>query len=238
MKRYSLNMQAGVPIELDHPGRFFTLLESVAPVNVSLQRAGKQAELLESITAGFWADFEDEPFTRVRIISPGPQTVSFLVSMVRTGVSNMESGLPTIVAETGVNPVVAFSGQPGWVSGDPAGLAASAQVNAIFDLGPHWDRYGLVAVTVNPAGPSSGFSAVQASGADTPSNYDHRRAMAYAFQGSGQARMFAAFNTASAAGQVFLRPNGRFFTVNGTNADAANAMGANAKFTLAAYPHN
>lgn len=140
--------------------------------------------------------------------------------------------------ETGVNPVTPGGSVPGWVSGDPAGLAASAQVHAIFDLGPHWERYGLVAVTVNPTVPSSGFSAVQASGADTPSNYDARRALAHAFQSGGQSRMFVAFTTGAGAGQVFLRPNGRFFTVNATNADATNAMGANAKFTLAAYPHS
>lgn len=236
MKRYSLQMQAGVPVELDHPGRFFTLLESVAPVTVSLQRAGKQAELLQSITAGFWADFEDEPFTRVRIISPGAQTVSFLVSMVRTGVSNMESGLPTIVAETGVNPVVAFSGQPGWVSGDPLGLSPSAVVTAVFDLGPHWDRYGIAGVTVVPAGASSGFISVQASGSVDASGWKSNRALGNAFN-TGSARAFLSFPTNAGAGYFMVRPNDRFLSIMATNGDAANAMGG-AKFTVSAYPHS
>lgn len=85
MKRYSLQMQAGVPVDLDHPGRFFTLLACVVPIEVSLQQGSLRAEVLEGITPGIWADFGDTPFTRVRVVSPVTQTVSFILSMIRTG---------------------------------------------------------------------------------------------------------------------------------------------------------
>ncbi|EGK72461.1 hypothetical protein METUNv1_01226 [Methyloversatilis universalis FAM5] len=236
MKRYSLQMQAGVPVELDHPGRFFTLLESVAPVTVSLQRAGKQAELLESITAGFWADFEDDPFTRVRIISPGPQTVSFLVSMVRTGVADMESGLPTITAASGTNPVVAGDAMPGWVSGDIANLAPSAGVTVIFDLGPHWDRYGVVSVSVFPQAPSSGLNAVQIYSGPNASTSSIRR-LQHAF-GSNWGSTFSNMASANGTNQTHVRPTGRYVMVYAVNADAANALGASSSVIIAAYPHS
>lgn len=239
MRKYKESFAAGATLQFEHPGGFFRVLRTAFPINVEFVRDFRPVDRADGIDSGMWYE-PVQDFDSVRITNAGPRAadIEFLISRGRAGIEAPEVGLPTIIMETGVNPVTPGGLVPGWVSGDPAGLAASAQVNAIFDLGPHWDRYGLVAVTVNPAGPSSGFSAVQASGADTPSNYDNRRAMAYAFQGSGQSRMFATFNTVAAAGQVFLRPNGRFFTVNGTNADAANAMGAGAKFTVAAYPHS
>ncbi|MGL6080098.1 hypothetical protein [Methyloversatilis discipulorum] len=85
MKRYSLRLQAGVPVEFDHPGRFFTLLNAISPVDVALQRVGHQAEVMEGMTAGLWADFGDEHFSRIRIVSQIDQHVAFLVSMVRSG---------------------------------------------------------------------------------------------------------------------------------------------------------
>lgn len=85
MKRYSLQMVAGQPVEFDHPGRFFTLLSCVSPIEVSLQQGGLRAEVLEGVTPGIWADFGDAPFTRVRVVSPITQTVSFMLSMIRTG---------------------------------------------------------------------------------------------------------------------------------------------------------
>jgi hypothetical protein len=85
MKRYSIPMLAGVPVEIDHPGRFFTLLGCITPVDVSLQAAALRTEVLESILPGIWCDFGEAPFSRIRVVSPVDQTVTFLVSMVRSG---------------------------------------------------------------------------------------------------------------------------------------------------------
>ena len=120
MKRYAIPMLAGVPVELDHPGRIFTLQGCVTPVNVSLQAAALRTEILEQLTPGFWADFEEKPFTRIRIESPVDQLVTFIVSNVKCG---WDVPTPSQLIQTT----------------DLTGVAASATVGAQWvDLGEEW----------------------------------------------------------------------------------------------------
>lgn len=140
---------------------------------------------------------------------------------------------PVLVMQTD-GAQVAGGGAAGWVSGSPANLAASASVSIVFDLGPDWDQYGVAAVGVLPMGPSSGFASVQAMGSDTGVANPARRLKDMAV--SGSANSSYAVSTGSNGHTFHVRPFGRYIVVSVTNADAANAIGAAAKVSMAAYP--
>ena len=141
---------------------------------------------------------------------------------------------PVLVMETGLN-AVAGGDVPGWVSGSPANLAASGNFSAVFDLGPDWDQYSVLYLAILPQAPSSGLASVLATGSDTPSPNLNRRLQVVGATTVGS--LFAAsLLSANGAQGAFVRPMGRYVAVNGTNADASNALGAGAKVTLAAYP--
>lgn len=145
--------------------------------------------------------------------------------------------VPVIVAETGLRSVVAGNGLPGWVSGNPANLAASASVTCVFDLGADWDQYTELQVSVKCHLPSSGFTKVNVVGSDTP-----------ALSGSGVRRcrssqdsavggtLYESVSSAVAALQYNVRPWGRYVSVLLTNGDAVNAAGALSAVAIAAYP--
>lgn len=141
---------------------------------------------------------------------------------------------PVLLMETGVNAVTALGTKPGWVSGDVASLAASASINCIFDLGPDFDQYVAVAIKVNPAGPSSGLSAVQVFGSDTAGVNANRRFKD--ISQPGPATINAAITVATGCSELWVRPHGRIVVVSVTNADGVNALGAGSKISLSAYP--
>ncbi|PZU51896.1 MAG: hypothetical protein DI561_15085 [Thauera sp.] len=150
MKRYAIQMLAGVPVELDHPGRIFTLQGCVTPVNVSLQAAALRTEILEQLTPGFWADFEEKPFTRIRIESPVDQLVTFIVSNMKCG---WAVPMPSQLLQTT----------------DLTGTAASATVSSQWvDLGDEWASCILYAQFYGTA--SAGQSLAIDSAADSVGN--------------------------------------------------------------------
>jgi hypothetical protein len=119
VKRYSVRVTAGVPFEIDYPGRFFTLLGCITPVDVALQSGAQQAEVMEQVVAGIWCEM-DATFTRVRIVSPTDQDVVFMVSMIRAGWAPPPASCTRIDI-------------------DIAGLAASATYTSSWiDLGDNW----------------------------------------------------------------------------------------------------
>lgn len=142
---------------------------------------------------------------------------------------------PVLVMETDANPVPGGAG-PGWVTGSPASMAASATVAVLFDLGADWDQYATVQVTLRPLGPSSGFSGVSFSGRDTPVAAQNLVRSLREVSSSAFAITFASVTTANAAAVAMLRPFGRYVVVMVTNADAANATGAGSRVALAAFP--
>lgn len=205
MKRYSLQMLAGVPVELDHPGRFFTMLSCVSPVEVSLQTGGLRAEVLESITPGIWCDFDDENFTRVRIVSPIDQHIAFMVSMVRSGWASPPPSSDTFIT-------------------DAANLAASASVSSpTIDLGDAWADVMLGAQLMGGTASAGGTLAIYCG--DDPGLTNIRHATGYGFSGSSAASI--------TGGQVHLssaRATGRYARVSLTNGATQQAATAKVFF--------
>lgn len=143
--------------------------------------------------------------------------------------------VPIIVMKTGVSAVPSGGNVPGWISGDPASLAASASVTAIFDLGPDWQQYTVAAVCVYPVGSSSGFSNVFITSSATTSA-DNSRRPNFISSTSYASAFSASLTTANGGSTAHIRPQGRFLTVALTNADAVNPMGAAASVTVTIYP--
>lgn len=139
--------------------------------------------------------------------------------------------VPTLIMETDKNPVAGGGNQPGWVSGTPAGLAASGTVDIVFDLGPDWDQYRFVQISCAPAGPSSG-SQLSGRGSDTTTATENRR-LSYA----NSVNLTSVNNVAfSSSVTVVVRPIGRYVIPRWTNTDGINVCGAASKCTIAAYP--
>ena len=138
---------------------------------------------------------------------------------------------PVLVMETGINQVPGGA-QAGWVSGNPSGLADGASVTIVFDLGPDWDQYTTVALTVRPQGGTS-LSSIQCTGNDTAVFTPYRRLKEALASGTGNTSF--TINTSSDGLQFYIRPMGRYVMVNTTNTAGGGAMGAS-KVTLAAYP--
>lgn len=127
---------------------------------------------------------------------------------------------------------VAAGASPGWISGTLSSLAASASVTILFDLGPNWDVYPGVAISVAPLAPSSGLTAVKIMSSDTTTVNAARVCPAAA---SGVfAGLNVAITVAGGAQSITVRPMGRYLFVQATNADAINALGASSKVTMGA----
>lgn len=131
--------------------------------------------------------------------------------------------------------MTAFAAGPGgWVSGNPASLAASATVVSLFDLGQDWSQYTRVQISISPASPSTGFSGVKINSSDNVT-LDVTRAL-NEVDGTAFGSLNASITTASGAQVATVRPLGRFLHVSMTNADATNAMGAGAICIIGVYP--
>jgi hypothetical protein len=140
---------------------------------------------------------------------------------------------PVIVATTDVDPVTPGGLNAGWVSGSLSGLAPSTAFTAVFDLGPNWSQYALIAAAIFVQGPASGLQNVVASGSAIAA-YDSSRRLNSAFSTTYAAA--AGTITAGESVSVVFRPMGRYFAVKGANADAVNALGSGSEVTIAAYP--
>jgi len=140
---------------------------------------------------------------------------------------------PLKIFETGVSAVAAGTANGGWVSGNPASLAASANVTALFDLGQDWHQYSHVLVSVLSSAPASGLTLNRITGSDT--NTENLKRTLRGADGAG----FGAVTNVSvpAAGGALtgiVHPMGRYVFVTVTNADATNAQGATTAITIAA----
>lgn len=143
------------------------------------------------------------------------------------------SQFPNRTYRTGQNAVAANSSQDGWVSGDPASLAASGTVTALFDLGPNWDNVGLIQVGVTPVAPSSGVTVTVKSSSDT--TIDATDQILNHANGAAIGGAAAVSVTAAAPGSGWFRPMARFLAVVVVNADGVNALGATSFIAVTTY---
>lgn len=143
---------------------------------------------------------------------------------------------PVVVAETGLRSVVAGNGLPGWVSGSPANLAASASVTCLFDLGADWDQYTELQVSVKCSAPSSGFTGVSVQGSDTTTLTSGVRRCRSSQDSAIGSTLYESVSSSVGAIQFNVRPWGRYVFVSLTNGDAVNAAGALSAVAIAAYP--
>lgn len=86
MKRYSIDLAAGVPVPVVLGGRYFLIDNAPSPVQVEFFGANgvKREEELSAAQSADWAAPE-EGFASMRFTSAALQTVSFYVSRGRTG---------------------------------------------------------------------------------------------------------------------------------------------------------
>lgn len=204
MKRYRENVQAGGMIEVMHPGSFFTLMESISPVDVEFMSENRVTDQAREMVPGLW--FEPEKhFEAIRIWNREAYdvTVSFLVSYGRSG---WNSPPPTVISrETSV-----------------ANIAASAVVYGdVIDLGVDWAA--CVAWFQADGMTASAGGYLTARCADTPAMTAERIMV-------GQGVNSSAFVTLGGSTVQIgnMRPTGRYMRAQIVN--GATAQGANARF--------
>lgn len=76
----------------------------------------------------------------------------------------------TLVLKKGVNRRALGNG-PGWVSGDHANLGVGGSATIVFDLGPEWYEYVIVAATLDWDSPSATGIIVQVGYSDDGAAY-------------------------------------------------------------------
>lgn len=140
---------------------------------------------------------------------------------------------PVLLMETGVGQVAAGYG-PGWVSGDPASLAANSSVLLVFDLGEEWTQYGELQILGSQVGPSSSVT-YMLRGSNSAAPVGVTRALRD-LQSTGVTPVSAAISSGQAVGVFRVRPVGRYLIVQFINNDAAAATSPTAKVVLTAYP--
>jgi hypothetical protein len=135
-----------------------------------------------------------------------------------------------------VNCRVGLQGNPnGRVIGSIASLAASGTALVSFDLGETWDAYTLVQITVDPTAPETALNTVTVYGGDLAQDLVAARILGQmGTSGLSQAK-FTNIAPATGAQSFFVRPMGRFVTVQFQNQDATNALGNTAAINFAAY---
>lgn len=138
-------------------------------------------------------------------------------------------------AQSGVSAITAGGDTMGWISGDISGLAASANVSVIFDLGPLWRRISLVAASFYVLSPSSGLTGVTFASGMTPAWDTNERRLAPAGATNGSI-IYATMVSSSIWFEYFVKPTGRYLIINMSNADSANAVGAGSNIQIITYP--
>ena len=131
---------------------------------------------------------------------------------------------------------IGLQGNPnGRVTGTLASLAASGTANVSFDLGETWDEYSLVAIIVDPTAPETALNTVTIYGGDLPQDLVASRILGVPGAATPSQAKFTNIAPATGSQTVWVRPMGRFVTVNFVNNDATNALGSNAAINFAAY---
>lgn len=126
-------------------------------------------------------------------------------------------------------------GADGRVIGSIASLAASGTAVVSFDLGEAWDSYTMVQVTLVPMAPETALNTVTIFGGDSAQDIQTSRILGQAgVAGVSQAK-YTNVAPATGAQSCFVRPMGRFVTVQFVNNDATNALGAGSCINFAAY---
>lgn len=139
--------------------------------------------------------------------------------------------VPTLVLRTDVSAIPLGVGNvPGWVSGSPANLAASTNVFCVFDLGPNWDQYKIITVSVDGGTPQAG-AGIQAHGSDD--GITNKCRLGTVTAASMNASWYFDMTSSTAVVGV-LRPSGRFVRVLFANGAPA-AQGASAAVQLTAF---
>lgn len=140
---------------------------------------------------------------------------------------------PILIFESGVGAVAAGSYGGGWVSGNPASLAASSNVNVVFDLGARWDERPVLHVVATNAGPGTPM-AVTLKSSDTTTASAARALRDNV--GSALRPIADSVTAVQTTGSYLVRPLGRYLIVNVANGDASNAFSAAAKVVVGAFP--
>lgn len=184
---------------------------------------GESLELIEP--AGSWVITSDQT-------AQGQVRIGFgRIQSVRRA---MIEKPPVMMMRAGVSQVAAGGQLAGWVSGNPASMAAAATVDCVFDLGPDWDQYGLVSIVMVSTAPAASYQGVAVSGGNTPA-YDNALRMGFANSAGSGSIYVTNVTTTGGGNNVMVRPHGRYVIVKMTN-DAANPQGAGASVSLIAYP--
>lgn len=138
----------------------------------------------------------------------------------------------TIVLETDVAQSVAGAGVPGWLQGSPANAADGAQINALFDLGPDWDQYTTVAITVRSTVATS-LSAVAASFRDdATATMNNNRICRDCVNGAAGSIVSV---TVTSLGQFHVSVMGRYLVVKADNTPGGGAQGPLSKIAISAF---
>lgn len=129
--KYRESVQASGVLEIEHPGRFFTMLRAVSPVDVEFMRDYRIADAATGVEPGLWIE-PDGGFDRVRVrnLEPYPMTVEFILSDGRVGWTAPPPSVEKYVS-------------------DISGTAASAFVRgAVLDLGEEWASVTMALMAV------------------------------------------------------------------------------------------
>lgn len=143
---------------------------------------------------------------------------------------------PIILMETGANAVVGGrDDQYGWISGNIDAQAAGTTVRCLFDLGPTWDQYPELVITVKHVGPSTGASVYFCGRDDAVAADNTARQLGPRYQNAVNGQTYSAAIVPGTFNYV-VRPAGRYLVATVINTDGINALGAGSKVTVAAYP--
>lgn len=133
---------------------------------------------------------------------------------------------------------VGLQGGPN-VTGTLASLASNGHAYVSFDLGPCYDLYTLVQVTLSPVAPMTALNTVTVYGADAAALVaaDLMAARVLGTPGATGITQAKVTNMTPATGaqSLWVRPMGRFVTVDFFNQDGTNAAGAASAINFAAY---
>lgn len=118
------------------------------------------------------------------------------------------------------------TGKPRWISGTIASLAISGAAKLIFDLGPDWHQYGLLAIAVkgNNAITSITCSASDDAGVSNASPL-------HSATGAGAVSLALA---AAGDALALALPSGQYIVIDVVNGGTAQAATSNVRIT--AYP--
>ena len=146
---------------------------------------------------------------------------------------------PTITMSTSqgvgnVSVVTAGGLIPGWVSGDPSGLAISGSVNTLFDLGPNWADYSTFVVGVHAANATTATGAMAIHNCDTsnPTFNIRTRAIDASQSGTTPAIISSLTPAINALNYTICHIRARYVMVVVTNADVALPFSADSYVTL------